>query len=110
MPFHVRINPKSNPSVDEVKLDLTAEQLEQRFLDPYREGRPIVIGGKTIPSDDINRIQISFTLQPSDTILPIVRREREQSNVITFISDQWYVAERGQDVTDDYILIRRRNV
>lgn len=103
MPFHVRINPKSNPSLDEVKLDLTAEQLEQRFLDPYREGKPIVIGGKTIPPDDINRIQISFTPQPSDALLPIVRHEREQSNVITFISDQWYVAERGQDVTDDYI-------
>ena len=38
--YHVRITPKSGRSFsdDEVKLDLTSEELEERFLAPYRKG------------------------------------------------------------------------
>ena len=103
MPYHVRITQKSDSLHDEVKLDLTEDQLEQRFLNPYREGRPIIIGGKTIPPDDIDRIRITFTEETSEQILPLVRAERATSNVITPIPDQWYVAKRGQDITDELI-------
>ncbi len=59
LPYHVRITQKSGSSSDETKLDLNEDQLEKRFLRPYKEGRPIVIGGKTIPPDDIERIRIN---------------------------------------------------
>lgn len=104
MPFHVRITQASRRTDDEVKLDLSKEQLEDRFLKPYREGRPIVIGGKTIPTSDIERIRITFTEEISTQLIPIVRAERRSSGIITLISDEWYVADRGRDVTDDYIL------
>ena len=51
--YHVRITPKSDRSHDEVRLDLTPEELEGRFLTPYRRGQPIAIAGKTISADDI---------------------------------------------------------
>src|SRR5689334_15671373 len=59
MPYHVRVSRSSNPSYDETRLDLTRDELEQRFLVPYQEGRPIVIGGMTIPVEDIQRIRMA---------------------------------------------------
>ena len=103
MPYHVRITSKSDPSYDEVKLDLTEQELKERFLTPYREGRSIVIGGKTIPPDDIVRVRISHTDKTSEQLLPAVRAERAASSVIAPISDEWYVAKRGRDVTDELI-------
>jgi hypothetical protein len=82
VPFHVRLNQKSNPSHREVKLDLAEPELEEQFLKPYREGRPIMVGGKVVPADDINYLKISFTEQPSDALLPAIRYEREQAQVI----------------------------
>ena len=103
MPYHVRITRRSNRSHDEVKLDLTAERLEEQFLRSYREGRPIVIGGMTIPTDDIERIRINETSEDSDQLLPHIRAERRASRVLVAIPDDWYVADHGQDVTDELI-------
>jgi hypothetical protein len=66
MPYHVRVTSKSDRNRPETRLDLTMDQLEERFLRPYRDGRPIVIGGKTIPPEDIERIQISQTTHPTN--------------------------------------------
>jgi predicted nucleotide-binding protein len=104
MPYHVRVTPRSDPNHPEVRLDLTREQLEERFLSPYREGRPIVIGGKTIAPEDIERIQISFTDHSSDELLPVVRAELQASPVIRWLSEEWYVADRAKDVTDELII------
>jgi len=104
MPYHVRITPKSNRTHDEVKLDLDDKQLEDRFLKPYREGRTIVIGGRTIPPEDIYSIKISHTEEGSEKILPDIRARRAGSrHVAVSISDEWYVAKYGKDVTDDFI-------
>jgi len=109
VPYHVQITQKSYRQHDEVRLDLTKEQLETRFLIPYREGRSIVIGGKTIPPEDIERIRINYTDQTSEELLPIVRREEEEerrSSRVVMLggpSDEWHVASRGRDVTDDFI-------
>ena len=103
MPYHVTITPKSDRSHDEVRLDLSEAELTERFIDPYREGKPIVIGGKTITPDDIERLKIHFTEEISAQLLPILRAEREASNVISAISDEWYIAHRGEDVTDRLI-------
>jgi predicted nucleotide-binding protein len=103
MPFHVRVTSKKNRSRSEVRLDLTEAELEERFLGPYREGLPIVIGGTVVPVEDLERIRISKTDSYSDQILPIVREQRRNSAVITSLSDDYYIAEYGDDVTDMYI-------
>jgi hypothetical protein len=101
----VRISAKSDPSHDEVRLDLTKEELEQRFLGPYREGRPVVISGKTIQPNDLERIRVSYTKQTSEELLPAIKAEREADSVVAVsISDEWYVAYRGKDVTDELIV------
>ena len=103
MPYHVRVSRKSNCSHDEVRLDLAREELEERFLRPYREGRPIVIGGQTVPIDDLDRLRINLTEELADQLLPIVQAERRRSSVITMISDEWYIASKGREVTDELI-------
>ncbi len=103
MPYHVRVTLKSDPSHDEVKLDLSEDQLRERVLTPYEEGRPIVIGGRTITPDDIRRVNITDTDQTSEQLIPVVRAEQRESAVITMTSDEWYVADKGKDVTDDFI-------
>lgn len=103
MPFHVRLTPKSSRTRDEVKLDLDAEELKRRFLQPYAEGRPIVVGGRTVPSDDIGRLRISYTDDTAAQLLPRIRAKRAASGGIAPISDDWYVAAEGRDVTDEYI-------
>jgi len=102
--YHVRITQKS-ARTDEVKLDLNEAQLKEKFLKPYKEGRPIVISGKTIPPDDIERIRINRTEKNSDELLPKIKRERRNKSgfVAVGIPDEWYVADEGEDVTDEFI-------
>ncbi len=101
--YHVRITQKSNRTHDEVKLDLSKERLFSQFIEPYENGDHIIISGKTIPPEDLERIRITETNRDSSQILPEVRYERQQSSVITFISDEWYVADKGKDITDELI-------
>lgn len=102
--YHVRITQKS-ARTDEVKLDFNESQLKEKFLKPYKEGRPIVISGKTIPPDDIERIRINRTEKNSDELLPKIKRERRNKSgfVAVGIPDEWYVADEGEDVTDEFI-------
>ena len=87
MYYHVRIvlhpSDTSKPPHTEIKLDLTREELEQRFLAPRRKGKPITINGKTMSWDDIDRIFINETEQSSERFRPIVesehKRERDSS-------------------------------
>ncbi len=101
--YHVRITQKSNNAFDEVKLDLSKERLFSQFIELYDKGNPIIINGKTILPQDIERITITETDKNSSQIFPEVRFEREQSNVISFISDEWHVADKGKDITDELI-------
>lgn len=103
MPYHIRISNRTDRSHEEIKLDMTREQVKERFITPYKNGRAIMISGKTIPFDAIERINITYTEQSSDQLLPIIRAERLTSDLPTEYSDEWVVADRGVDVTDEFI-------
>jgi predicted nucleotide-binding protein len=103
MPYHVRVSTKSQRSHDEVRLDLTPEELEERFLRPYRQGRPIVIGGRTVPIEDLAKLRINETQESSAALLPIIEAERRASAIVTFIPNDWYIADHGREVTDELI-------
>lgn len=103
MLYHVRIGTKSMTRADHIRLDLTAEELEDRFLKPYREGRPIVIGGVTVPMSDLARIRINQSTMNASQILPIVKKQRATSAIVSTISNDWYIASYGDEVTDKFI-------
>jgi hypothetical protein len=100
--YHARISTGSNPR-DEVRLDLSRDELTSRFLEPYRVGRPIVVGGRTIPISDLIKIRISRTEQPSTELRPIVQAERRRQAVSSPLSEDWLIARAGEDVTDSFI-------
>jgi predicted nucleotide-binding protein len=110
--FHVRVTVKDQSSWvdDEVRLDLDREELEQRFLVPYREARSIIIGGRTIAAKDIERIKVTETATSSDELKAQVQQEREAARargraagVVDLTrkpSIGWYIADAGEDVTE----------
>lgn len=103
--YHVRITTKSDRGNDEVKLDLSKEQLTERFLKPYENGTIIIVNGKPIESDDIERFKINRTDVDSSRLLPqIIAKRSASASIVPHISDEWYVTDKGVDVTDEFIL------
>jgi len=101
--YHVRITTKSDRRL-EVKLDLSEEILLKRFLTPYENNDIMIVNGKTIEPNDIDRIRINRTREGSAEILPIVKWEREVNPKKTpGISNDWYIADKGEEVTDFFI-------
>jgi predicted nucleotide-binding protein len=103
MYYHIRITPKSNGWYDELKLDLSEEKLRSQFLTKYENNEKIVVNGKTIRLEDIERIHINRTKDHSSKIVPIIRARRRAENFVDPLPDEWYVTEEGEDVTDDFI-------
>lgn len=105
MYFHVRITQKSNSSHDETKLDLSEEQLRERFIEFYELGEAIIINGKTIPAADLERIRISASEEDSKPLIAQARANAEASSVIVIggASDEWHAADLAKDVTDELI-------
>lgn len=105
MYYHVIVKPKSDKFYGEYKTDLTKEQLLSRFIEPYEQGMPIVINGKTVQPDDIERIKISESERTIESFIPQIRAENQNSSVIT-IGGPSYTHQaigRAKDVTDDFI-------
>lgn len=103
--FHVRFELHSRISTEELKADMTQEELETRILTPYGLGEPIIINGRTIRANDIERIQITQSDVPTSDIIPILEREDRNSSVVVLggPSYEWRAAGRSADVTDEYI-------
>lgn len=103
--YHVIIKPKSDKYYGEYKTDLTKEQLISRFVEPYEQGMPIVINGKTVQPDDLERIKISKSEKTIESFIPQIKAEDRASSV-AFIggpSITYQAIGRATDVTDDFI-------
>ncbi len=62
--YHVRLYCLEAPQI-EVKFDLRRAELEERVLEPYRTLRPIVLGGRTIPVQKLERVEVFESPRPS---------------------------------------------
>ena len=102
--YHVRVSTKSKPDWDEVRLDLSEEELGTDFLAPYREGRPIVINGSTVPIDDLARLRISRSEPASTELRSDPRWQAELRKKRTHATpDEWLIASLCDDVTGEFI-------
>lgn len=100
--FHVRITQKSNPTHDSVELDLSENDVEETIARPYQDGEEFLCGGDVIDPFDVQTIRINETELPSRDLLPKIRAERDE-DYIEGISDEWYVTEKGSDVTRRFV-------
>lgn len=102
--FHVRIS-VAGETYDEVKLDLPFEQLEQQFLAPYREGRPITVNGRAIDPQSLERIRISKSEHSARDFIPRIKADDAASPVAVFGGPSYdaRAAARAEDVTDELV-------
>ncbi len=104
MYYFVRITTKSDKK-DEVKVDLSFENLMNQFVEPYENGKPITLNGRTIYKDNFDRIRISKSEKRSEILIQEVKIERRNSSIIDLAapSYEWEAAYKADDVTDDFI-------
>ncbi len=100
--YHVRIiyylSDKSGSRYYDTVVDLSIEELEQRFLAPYRRGKPITINGKTMRWDDIDRILIGETEHTAKYLRTIGKTEDIRSAPFP-----WNISGIRKDVTNKFI-------
>ena len=106
--YHVRIRIKTEPAVDYVYLDFSREDLEDRVISPYRDGRTLFLGGMIIAPIDLLEILITQTSQDSTQ----VRKQIESKNISGIArasighSMNWRIADAGENITDQLIQSR----
>lgn len=105
MYYHIRITTKSS-YYDEVKLDLSEERLHSQFIIPYENSEFIVINGKTIYLNDIERVKITKSEYDSSQFrsirMRLFVRAREFLHEGKSPLDSYFPPE-GKDVTDDFL-------
>ncbi|HDR7903184.1 TPA: nucleotide-binding protein [Bacillus cereus] len=105
MYYHVRIDLKDN--TQEGRYNITKEELENRFLNPYDSGDPIVLNGRTLELSEISRISINVSQNENELESQKIQIEYEdqRSDILMFNLSplEWRAAERLKDVTDAFI-------
>lgn len=103
--YHIRIKPKSDKRYGENKTDLTREQLIARYVEPYEQGKAILINGKTVEPDDIERVRISRSEKTIESYIPTIRAEAMNSSVAVIGGPSYThtAVNRAENVTDEFI-------
>ncbi len=95
--YHVRLHTTKEPRV-EVKLDLAQEELDKRILEPYRNLRPIVLGGRTFGLEDLERVEVVETPHPSSEFSGYTELFARRGDA------NWFHSEAGaKDVSDQFV-------
>ncbi len=100
--YHVIIVQNST-SAEEVRLDYTLAELQQRVVDPYRSGRPLTVNGKTFAPNEIERV----TITKSDDVSSNVRRTVQISPQARWLTTpkaiDKHLVNSAENVTDEFI-------
>lgn len=109
MLYHVVIEKKpekvGKAGVEEIKTDLTKEQLIARFIEFYEQGNPITVNGTTIQTSEINRLTVKATDASIESYIPALKQEDRNSSFV-MIGGPSYINRaiyRATDVTDEFI-------
>ena len=102
MYYHVRIDHRLNESLESLTVNLSREVLEQRLLNPYREGTPITLHGITFQPDELGRIIIVESDKELGDWIPIfgptadAENLRDVTDVLITDSPGWATREPVQ--------------
>jgi len=101
--YHVRVTKKSDRTSDALELDMSKDELMEQIVKPFTQGESFMCGGEPIDPFDVERIHINETEQPSSVLIPQIKAERSESEIVTMISDEWYVTKKGKNVTREFV-------
>lgn len=90
MAYHVQISGQGFSIKSSTRYNLSAEQVQQQFVDPWERGNEIVLGGEVFSPLE-SQIQVREGPQLS---------EEEQRNIAAWL----LLADRSDDVTDQFII------
>jgi predicted nucleotide-binding protein len=74
-----------------------------RILRLYWDYRLFLIGERTAEPAEFGRQRVTFTSDLSEGLVPTVRQEHRQSPVMTTITGDWYLANKGHRLADELI-------
>lgn len=95
--YHVLVHTTKDPAI-EAKFDLRRDELEPRILEPYRDLRPIVLGGRTIPAEELVRVAIFQSERSSDKFHDFATSNARSG------AREWFFAEHDvKEITDELI-------
>lgn len=108
MLYHVLVVPCEHPTDVAYSLDLTEEQVLERVKAPYESGGPLLVSGRTFQAEEIKKVQVSRTNDPSAVVLPDVRRVLSSSHGIVnqlMPAQRWMITDGrfSDDVTDQFL-------
>lgn len=121
MYYHVileYVNSSKKKEIDhEIKTDLTdVRDVVSRFVDPYELGQPIVLNGQTYPIENVNRINIYKSEDPSNILVNQARARHEQNQArnaalgvfVGYIPNHLYSAiVKLENITDQFITMAK---
>jgi len=102
--FHVRLS-LAGDYQEEVKLDLSEDDLETQFIQPYRDGRPITVNGRVVDLRNLERIRVSRSVDSSSELIDELRA-RDHASALAVIGGppmSVRAAAQAKDVTDEFI-------
>jgi hypothetical protein len=70
--YHVRFHILNDANI-ETRFDLTRAELDSRILERYQNHQPVVVSGRTIAIDQIDRIEVFETPYPSSQFEPMTK-------------------------------------
>jgi predicted nucleotide-binding protein len=80
--WHLVVEPAEQWRDNVTVVDQSRDWIERRVLEPRRRGEPLVLGGRTLGWDEIERVRISRSDVPSEAIVAQLRAEDAQSSVL----------------------------
>ena len=109
MYYHVIINPyRVVEHRGTIVPNLQREQLDERILQPYRQGRSITLGGATLPCSDVRQLRVLQTEDEVDNEKNLSRIGMKGRPFSGYSEDQLealftMLSKIGQDVTDKLV-------
>ena len=97
------LKPEAGRGTHECRLDLTEEELQERYLVPYREGRSILINGRCLSLRDIDRVVIRGSAESAHELGERFREAQELPEVDGSAYHWEGVRHYAADVTNDLV-------
>ena len=90
---------------DAVVLDKNRDWVQRRILEPRRQGKSFAIAGRTFEWSEVDRLSITVSNVPSETLIAQLKARDRASSVAVIGGPgyDWRAAAAAQDVTDDLV-------